>query len=1448
MWSKKVVLIERDGKRLLQFRMANERANQIVEAQLRVAVARNEVAPDGERMRRFHDLVLQRDRNVIFVLTWTAVHEIDETSPLHGLTIDADEGAERAAHRLADRARRDLLAAGALAPHLRPATTSSTTCASPTSSASSGKACATSTTRTSTSWCRWAPKTVRRVNDDARGWAVVTGASSGIGAAFARALDARGYSLLLVARRRERLEELARDAAPRRGAHRRSRRRGRGRARRRARAARSATSSSSINNAGFGTNGEFLALDGAREVGDGQAQRADADRAGATPPAVDGRAQGRRRHQRLVDRRLPAGALHGHVRRHQGVPAQLVRGARRTSCAARACASPASAPGPTATEFFDVAGVDPTMARLPHIMSADALVARTLAAYDDGRAVLVPGLVNWLTAFVTRDLPARRRPRRHRSHVRPARAEGAQAQIVKPKLARIHSIQRGRRMRKLLVSAMPAHRMSRAAGAGQGVGRRCTRRTSCSRPGATTRRCRSTTRCVKNAPDERAVHARAVPRRRVRDPARAAREGARPRARGQAAVRSRAARHPRARAARDVPRRRRTGTASPKRPKKARKDRRSCRRPAAEREMESAAQALWKDRETLARLPLKQYAEFFVLTDADLARYPSLWDFAVLRMVPIGCAGRRGASPPLPFAGRGLRALVRDRPARRCSGSARSTKRARISTAAASIAQMAAERWRVARVMLGDGVGGTRKDRDGVARRGARRVCVGWAHQLRTPLGRGDAAAQAASLLYATDRVEALALVEEILPKTPESDVAVELRQLRHNILEQGARPVDAGDARRQGRAARLDAQPWDASTRASIAWIRCATAAASSGRRACSRRATTACRRGCADRKPVVEWKIATGDKGDHTRSSATSTRPRRASGSTSSVVSADAQLRLQALDDARRLRQRHRSGDRARRDGDGPALLRLRRRRQGAARQRALPPAHLAGLAHALRRRDQDRRRRRGRRGPSRARPYLQVDAMAVHGKAVALFGSPAYHGQRTPRAAARAVPGKRSADLSPGADGEAARHVDRARASDGSFKIDAHRKIHLVLRDSNGKDVWHADVVTGAMGSASAEVKLPEKGLLGHAQRSTATAPGMRDVSRDLALRVEEYKRPEFEVTLDAPKTAAKYGQKTQAARAREVLLRRRRRRRAGEVQGVAPPLDPVVVLAPGAEPDRGDRARRHQDRQERARSTSSSRPIPDPDSLPSEDPDVPDVSDYIVEVEAHDTGGRTIQADRSLRVGAQAVLVSAEVGARVLHERRVAVAQGQGDQPRGAAGRGHGELGARAAGRAQGQAVPKARCCRRSSRSIRRPTRTWRTAPRRSTAKRRRRSRWRTARGRLSPAPVGGRRRARHVFVPRRRRQDARLPLEIAAHGAGAEERVSAGRARRAARRRRRGVGHVSPRAVARLDLIEHRVERGATVRVWSVPVEAERRRAASPRAGSASTAWTPSAAT
>jgi len=48
-------------------------------------------------------------------------------------------------------------------------------------------------------------------NRSAQGWAIITGASSGMGLVFARELARRGYDVLAVARRRDRLEALARD-------------------------------------------------------------------------------------------------------------------------------------------------------------------------------------------------------------------------------------------------------------------------------------------------------------------------------------------------------------------------------------------------------------------------------------------------------------------------------------------------------------------------------------------------------------------------------------------------------------------------------------------------------------------------------------------------------------------------------------------------------------------------------------------------------------------------------------------------------------------------------------------------------------------------------------------------------------------------------------------------------------------------------------------------------------------------------------------------------------------------------------------------------------------------------------------------------------------------------------------------------------------------------------
>ncbi len=73
-----------EGVPSLMFRMANARASQIVEANLSLVLARRERTREGEVVRRLHDLELLRSHHALFALTWTAIHPIDASSPLHG--------------------------------------------------------------------------------------------------------------------------------------------------------------------------------------------------------------------------------------------------------------------------------------------------------------------------------------------------------------------------------------------------------------------------------------------------------------------------------------------------------------------------------------------------------------------------------------------------------------------------------------------------------------------------------------------------------------------------------------------------------------------------------------------------------------------------------------------------------------------------------------------------------------------------------------------------------------------------------------------------------------------------------------------------------------------------------------------------------------------------------------------------------------------------------------------------------------------------------------------------------------------------------------------------------------------------------------------------------------------------------------------------------------------
>ncbi len=82
------VVAPRNRVPTLMFRVANERANHIVEAQLRVTLMANEVTEEGERLRRMTDMPLLRNHSSAFILTWTAMHALNEQSPLYGATAE----------------------------------------------------------------------------------------------------------------------------------------------------------------------------------------------------------------------------------------------------------------------------------------------------------------------------------------------------------------------------------------------------------------------------------------------------------------------------------------------------------------------------------------------------------------------------------------------------------------------------------------------------------------------------------------------------------------------------------------------------------------------------------------------------------------------------------------------------------------------------------------------------------------------------------------------------------------------------------------------------------------------------------------------------------------------------------------------------------------------------------------------------------------------------------------------------------------------------------------------------------------------------------------------------------------------------------------------------------------------------------------------------------------
>lgn len=86
LFSNVAVICPYNGLPTLMFRVANQRRNLVLEAQITVTILLPEVTAEGHQLRRLYDLQLVRSQTPAFALSWMVMHPITPESPLFGLT------------------------------------------------------------------------------------------------------------------------------------------------------------------------------------------------------------------------------------------------------------------------------------------------------------------------------------------------------------------------------------------------------------------------------------------------------------------------------------------------------------------------------------------------------------------------------------------------------------------------------------------------------------------------------------------------------------------------------------------------------------------------------------------------------------------------------------------------------------------------------------------------------------------------------------------------------------------------------------------------------------------------------------------------------------------------------------------------------------------------------------------------------------------------------------------------------------------------------------------------------------------------------------------------------------------------------------------------------------------------------------------------------------------
>jgi uncharacterized protein len=241
--------------------------------------------------------------------------------------------------------------------------------------------------------------------------ALITGASSGIGVEIARELAGRGHGVSLVARRTDRLHELAAELAERHGV--RAEAFGcdlaDGGARARLAAAIEAaglTVSIVVNNAGFGGHSAFVEAERERDV---EMVRVNVEAvtdllAQYLPPMVDaGAGAVLNVASTAAFQPMPGSATYAATKAFvlsQGEAlSEELKGTGVT--VTTVC------PGPVKTEFAAVAGVDELASGAPEIVwtTPERVAADAVAALEAGKRAIVPGRLNQVGALAGRLLP-----------------------------------------------------------------------------------------------------------------------------------------------------------------------------------------------------------------------------------------------------------------------------------------------------------------------------------------------------------------------------------------------------------------------------------------------------------------------------------------------------------------------------------------------------------------------------------------------------------------------------------------------------------------------------------------------------------------------------------------------------------------------------------------------------------------------------------------------------------------------------------------------------------------------------------------------------------------------------------------------------------------------------------------------------------------------------------